>query len=324
MGQKDIFAKKYLARPDIFADAFNAGIFHGEQRIPPGMLNPMQLDLRQIDRNGMFREYHRDVLMSLTTMQCGPSVLALLGIEHQTTVDYSMPLRCLNYDVANWMAYRKAIMARNRKREREAGKSVNPLGTFHSTDRLPQIVTMVLYLGTEPWDAPTNLRDLIEPCFPEFNDYLPDYRICLLTPDTYGNEWNNHFKTELGNVVYYSLLARDRQILSEYARNDSTTLEPDTIRMIYETIGLEIKPMEGITTMCQAIREMEEDFKQQGRLEAQPIWLAKGRAEGEKNAIRQLIAYMRQTNAQEDDIVRLLTNAYGLSKPQATQLLSIP
>ena len=89
--------------------------------------------------------------------------IALIGIENQTNVFYLMPVRCFEYDAAN---YRKQLTA-----TKDLGKK--------ASDKVIPIVTLVLYFGKSPWTGPTTLKQCLDKKkYPkEFEPYLNDYKI---------------------------------------------------------------------------------------------------------------------------------------------------
>lgn len=325
MKNKDLYARTYLGQPEIFADAFNAALFDGKPLIKPENLTPVRLAHHKSDEKGLLHEFRRDLLMSMTIMRHGSSLLTLLGLEHQTAVDYSMVLRCLNYDVSNWMEQRQQTMSRNMEKARQTGTPISPLEAYRQQDRLTQVVTIVVYLGQKPWDAPTNLREMFAPGPEEFAEFLPDYKIRVLTPDAYGDDWNEwklHFETELGKVIYYSRKARDRNELLKYAGSDNDIMKPQTIRMLCETLDVNIEPKEEITTMCQAIQELKQEWRLQGRAEGREEGRAEGRVDGNRESIIKMIGYMRKMHFPESEIIAFIIGAHGLTAEQAMALLA--
>ncbi len=111
------------------------------------------------------RTHQSDVL--LRTRLAGHDVLIYLLIEHQRTVDEFMALRMMKYQARIWDRYLRE----------------NP-----GTERLPVILPAVIYQGERPWNAATDLHDLLdidldEETLAEVTEYLPSlkYRLDDLT-----------------------------------------------------------------------------------------------------------------------------------------------
>ncbi len=108
MAEKDMITKKYMSDPLVFADVFNYFIHKGKQVIRPENLHPV--DTTQVgyvskkqNKSVLFQRF-RDVLKELTIMQDDKAKYILLGIENQSKVDKSMPVRCMLYDAMQYIA----------------------------------------------------------------------------------------------------------------------------------------------------------------------------------------------------------------------------
>ena len=115
--------------------------------------------------DGKLHENRRDVAKFVCSNKDGEVDvhIALIGIENQTNVFYLMPVRCFEYDAAN---YRKQLTA-----TKDLGKK--------ASDKVIPIVTLVLYFGKSPWTGPTTLKQCLDKKkYPkEFEPYLNDYKI---------------------------------------------------------------------------------------------------------------------------------------------------
>lgn len=325
MGKKDEAAKVFFNQKDVFADAFNAILFNGKQVLDPERLTPMETGILAQQCSGRLKEYRRDVHMMMSGMDYEGTNLMLLGIEHQSSIDYAMPLRCLNYDVSTMMQEYLQIRRSNRlaKKSVDCNLKNSFCGAFHKEDRLTPVLTMVVYMGIKPWSGPRNLREIIRPCPSIFTKFLPDYKMCLLTPDSLGEEWRcwrRRFKTELGKVLYYIQMARDRENFMKFAKNDIIPMRRESLEMLSASLNrqLSIPSTEEKIPMCNALREIELECRREGRKE--------GRKEGKKEGIqvlsRQLVAYMRQKNASDSEIIEMLVGAFGMTAFQANKYLS--
>ncbi|MEL6185951.1 MAG: Rpn family recombination-promoting nuclease/putative transposase [Myxococcota bacterium] len=97
---------------------------------------------------------HVDLLFS-AQLEDGGLIDFLILLEHQSTVDPRMAFRILRYVVRIWT-----------KRSRGP--------------RLPFVVPIVLYNGPRPWNAPTDVRDLVSvPALGELEALVPRLRFIL-------------------------------------------------------------------------------------------------------------------------------------------------
>ena len=75
-------------------------------------------------------------------------------------IDYSMPLRCMEYDAGE---YEKQVGKIRRKLRKQKGLSKEEyLYGFGKDSRLYPVVTFDLYGGKESWDGPESLHDMLD------------------------------------------------------------------------------------------------------------------------------------------------------------------
>lgn len=147
MGTKDVTEKILEDHNDVFADIANVLLFQGKERIKPN-------DLRNSSVHSMYKaddtkvhEQERDAAKIWMPYNIK---LALIGYENQTEVYKFMPFRAISYDGAN---YRSQLQKEN--------------------DTIIPVVTIVLYFGSKHWNAPKNLKSLVNiPVVLE--EYVPD------------------------------------------------------------------------------------------------------------------------------------------------------
>ena len=110
---------------------------------------------------------YRDVVKSAKNGR----IFAVLGIEHQSEIDYAMPFRVLELDFINYARQVQIIRDRHDREWRdEKGNLHVPgsistgeyLGRFLKKDRIICCTTLVVYWGEEPWDGPLRLSDLFQ------------------------------------------------------------------------------------------------------------------------------------------------------------------
>ena len=87
--------------------------------------------------------------------------LKLLALENQSKVDYTMPVRCMQYDAMEYGQQMEEL----KKENREKG-SLKTDGEFlcgmRKEDRLAPVYTLCLYHGEESWDGPRSLKDMMD------------------------------------------------------------------------------------------------------------------------------------------------------------------
>ena len=123
----------------------------------------------------------RDVKMQLRS----GTVLQVLAVENQSYINYGMPVRIMGYDAAEY----NRQMKEHRQQVNALWKQVESSGQYDTlaipvtyaeymsgilkTDRLHPVYTICLYSGTETWDGPRTLSDMME--FRAEKDPLKEY-----------------------------------------------------------------------------------------------------------------------------------------------------
>ena len=163
MGEKDITQKELEAFNDVFADVFNALLFK-ENFIEPEKLK-FGVTNAIVETQKKKKEKFRDVCKTYENMSLK---IASFGIENQSSIDDTMPLRLLGYDYGEYLSQLK-----NRK-----GSEI-----FY----LYPSITVVLNFSNKKWNAPKKLTDCMqidERLKPFFNDYkIFVFDVCDLTDE---------------------------------------------------------------------------------------------------------------------------------------------
>ena len=141
------------------------------------------------------------------------------------------------------------------------------LSGFYKGDRLIPVITLVIHFGPEKWDAPMRLHEMMDIKDPELLDYIPDYKINLISPCSIPDEQLNQFHTSLREVLLFIKYSKDKDRLRQAITADSrfASLEQRAGQVIKILTGsdFEIKKEEETINMCKAL----EDLKEEGRIE---------------------------------------------------------
>ncbi len=318
MPDKDSLTREYISQPNIFAEIFNYLIYGGVQVIQPGQLT--EADTRQtlvLERAGRKKtlERYRDLLRKLVAKTDGEKVLALLGIENQTEIDYGMPARIMLYDAISYDILMRKVW--------QDVKATSWMGPFTSSlpreRRVKPVVTGVIYFGTTPWDAPLSLREMID--FPDesFRSLVPDYRLNLIAPAFIPESHLGFFKSDVPLLARFLRCAGDGQSLERLLESDASfnNVNGLTARVLNELTNscLPINKTEEKTDMCKAI----DDIRSKSRAEGIATGRAEGRAEEQAANIAQIIRYQLSKNISYGDLVDTLTGVFHLSAADAEQ-----
>ena len=206
---------------------------------------------------------------------------AIIGIENQEKNDYEMPLRTLSYDVNRYQKQAKEIKKEVR---------TNPTGLtsgeylygFKKDSKLNPIITFVLYAGTEKWDGPNSLHDMID--FTELPESLKemvsDYKMHIINIREFEN--TDVFQTDVKHVFDFIRCSTDKEKLLHLVKNDNYYKEmaDDAFELVTKyTNDKEIVNKKeyisegGKSDMCKAIQDLIADSKEEGREEGRRSWI---------------------------------------------------
>ena len=238
-----------------FASFYNAAIFEGKQIIHPDRLVRYENDISFIindSKRAEDKKRRRDIVVKSDIN----GIYCILGIEHQSSIDETMVIRCGIYEMLEYLK-----QAENKKYKR----------------LVPQII-VVLYTGPKKWNGPVKLSDYFE--IPEeLKKYFNDWKIILvdvkeMDTSKIKDEQTRYF-IEAIQAMYkgdYIKLHQKRKMNTNnliYAAIITGSL--DMIKDIVE--GDEID-------MCEGMERMAEGFRSEGRTQGREEGILVGRAEG--------------------------------------------
>ena len=238
-----------------FASFYNAAIFEGKQIIHPDRLVRYENDISFIindSKRAEDKKRRRDIVVKSDIN----GIYCLLGIEHQSSIDETMVIRCGIYEMLEYLK-----QAENKEYKR----------------LVPQII-VVLYTGPKKWNSPVKLSDYFE-ILEELKKYFNDWKIILvdvkeMDTSKIKDEQTRYF-IEAIQAMYkgdYIKLHQKRKMNTNnliYAAIITGSL--DMIKDIVE--GDEID-------MCEGMERMAEGFRSEGRTQGREEGILVGRAEG--------------------------------------------
>ncbi len=201
----------------------------------------------------------------------------IIGTELQSYVDYTAPVRAMDYDVLEYSAQIKNLQSQNRKNRRLNAKEY--LCGLRKADRLLPAVTLFLYFGKEPWDAAEDLYGMMDlkKIPDEWKAYVANYPVQVLDVYHTADERLREFPDEISSMFLFLKYQEDKEKLLELAgtepgfrsmsRDVYETLSVCTNEAKLQRIQAKHANTEGEVDMCKAIRELVADGRAEGRLE---------------------------------------------------------
>ena len=89
------------------------------------------------------------------------------------------------------------------------------LSGFWRTDRLIPVITLVIYFGSEDWDAPLSLKKMYSSTNDVILAHAPDYHVNLIAPKEMSDGEIDEFHSNLREVMLYIKYSKDRSMLDK-------------------------------------------------------------------------------------------------------------
>lgn len=273
MSEKDVASKEYLENEERIADIINVTYFEGQQVVLPEHVHTRKCR-SAIQKRKNNRRKSNEIIRDIANCVDIQTKTVNISIEVQSEVHYAMPLRVLGGDYAQYQEQWRKIKELH-KRENDL-KGAEYLSKFTKEDRLIPGLTIVLYMGVEPWDGPKCLKDMLDLSgLPESMILqIGDYSLYIIDVRRY-QEYEK-FTTDLKYV--FGFLQRDQsgdalyQYVNEHKEAFSHLAE-DAFDLIAQYSGSWQKlkvykndsyKKEGEFDMCKAIDDLMEKSEKRG------------------------------------------------------------
>ena len=301
MGKYDTCMKEFLQNKDRFADLFNGCCFQGRQIIRAEDLREASENYAITDKGmpGKTRQKDTEIIRDVKMVLGSGMVLQVLAVESQSYIDYAMPVRCMGYDAAE---YRRQLKERKQERRLLMNSEIrlkNPAVSMDETlsgilrsDRLHPVYTLCLYSGTEPWDGPRKLSDMMafDPLNQNLQSLFEEYHLHLFCI----NEQHifDAFHSDLKPLFQAMNCRNNKKKMIELMKDetyshlnedtwDAIAVMTDNAAMLQKKDLYKMKNQKEEFNMCQALQELMQDERNEGRIE--------GKIEDQKIVIRNMI-----------------------------------
>ena len=324
MGQKEEPMIAYYNDPAHFADLMNGWIYRGKKQLTAEQIQEM--DTRYATKTKKnYRTRYRDIAKQVRNVR----ILLVVGTEIQTYVDYSMPVRGMEYDAIEY----KRQISRIKSKRKAAGIDRVRISPITKSDRLIPTITLVLYMGEEPWDAANTLHEILDfsGVTDEWKEYIQNYKVHVLdichTPD----ERLMEFPDDISCMFLAIKHAKDKGKMAELVGRlpHFQKLEENTYDTIWNYVGnqrmLEMKKAwetEGgkINMRC-AIDEIYEDGIAEGEKRGITIGEERGIAIGKEYGISSMLELLKELGYMEDNARFQLEMKFQLSEREADEYM---
>lgn len=256
MPSPDSALKDFFKNNEIFSALFNGFFFDNETIIKADELEPDDTAYAEsikihngkqkykVEKVNKYRDNIRRTKLGY---------LVILGIEDQSKVHYSMPIRKMLYDALEYSSELSAIGNNQDKTEWTVDER---LSGIKKGTKITPIVTAIFYTGEDPWDGPNSLHEMMD-IDDKISQFVPDYPLYVI--DIGHDEdlsFNNKALDELRLVLH--------SIYSYTADTDTSIVDNSTLALagilsgdanLYYTA---VDSKGGKQQMCRALAERDE------------------------------------------------------------------
>lgn len=264
MSNKNTISHDYMSDKAHFADVINFYFFDGEQVIKPDDLeNEDATEEVILNKYGELfsNSKYRDVVKGVTVKSDARTTFAVVGIENQSYIDYTMPVRNMVYDALNYASQIEELK-KHYKIEKRLSNTNEYLSRVTKTVRIKPVITLVINFSKNKWDGPKRLSDMFGDIPPVIRAKINDYELHLIDP--HDMDCFNKFHTELGDVLEFIKRQNEEKFLKKMKAEKGNTwrLAQDSVNMINVFTGSNIPTTEkdgGKIDMCRATEALIEE-----------------------------------------------------------------
>ena len=201
------------------------------------------------------------------------------------------PVKNMVYDALEYAGQVENSARSHREAKQWPSTSGEYLTGFYKNDRLIPVITVVLYFGSDTWNAPRSLHEMRSVQDPEILSMVPDYRINLFSPAEIKDEELDKLQSNLKEVMLFIKYSKDKRKLQELTSQTPgfRSLEFKAARVIDSITGINLRftETEGRVNMCQAVQEMCDDARAEGRTAGLAEGHTEGRTEGRTEGLQE-------------------------------------
>ena len=258
----DSACRTFFSNDIYFASFSNAILFDGKQVIHPERLVRYENDMSLIiddTKSAEDKKRRRDIVVKTDV----DGVCCLFSIEHQSTIDKNMVIRCGNYEMTEYLKQLK-----NKKLKR----------------LVPQVM-IVFYTGDKKWNAPLKLSDYLD--IPEeLKAYINEWKFIFvdvkeIDTSKIKDEQTRYFIEAIQEMYkgnYEGLHRRIKMNRDNFIYAAIITGSLDLIRDLPE--GDEID-------MCEGMERMAEGFRSEGREQGILVGRSEGKLEEKRSTLKE-------------------------------------
>ena len=266
MGEVNNYMCDYLGLAKYNADFWNGTVFRGRRKIKMWQLHRHDKEYYKTTNRRKSESIRSDVQMYFRGKKS-----MVLGVEVMETVDYTIPVRVMDYNVQELQRQIKDLMLRNRKDNKNSAGVY--LYGMKKEDRLMPIHTIALYCGKDEYDGAKGTLEMmdIEGLDKECKSLLKDYPLRIYNLKDLKEE---NYETSLREIIAVFKRSRNKEAMKEYyLEHKDRFRELDDISI--DTMGVLIgkktlkmfRQKGGGLDLCKAFEDERAEGKAEGKAE---------------------------------------------------------
>lgn len=281
--EKDDRMEDFFSDNERYADLINGLGCGGKQTVKKEDLQELDrhTGIRHVSLKGKRKKKKSVKIRDLIRKTAFGVNFAVIGIENQEMIDYSMPLRNMVYEVGEY-EQQAAKIRRDVRRNRHGLTTGEYLYGFTKESKLYPAVTLVLYYGEKDWDGATNLHEMLDftdiPA--EIRKMVQNYEIHIISirdlKDT------SMFRTDVKQVFDFIRFSNDPEKLRELVKTDKAFQEME--EDAYELAAL--------YSNSEELMKKKDDYLREGKVDmcrALDLLIQEGEAKGKAGSILELL-----------------------------------
>lgn len=281
MGKVDITLNDCLKDRSRYADCFNTALNY--KLLQPEYLSDMERVLEgTIPYPKLAACYKKERDNICGYVGSTGAICAVVCIENQRDIDYSQVIRQFIYDAYSYNQQLTDIRKSHSDEEKAKGtKERKRYRGFYPEDRLLPVLTVCIYYGEEPWDAPVEIQELMDfSTFSEeekriWSEYIQNYKITVLDIRRMAEEQIDTMDSDLkllfgvlknssnkNNLL--SFIGKHQQELSEIQDDLYQAMITLTNTKELRKLCNQKEDEGGTNNMCKAIDDLMKDCREEG------------------------------------------------------------
>ena len=263
--------------PEVFADFLNGTIFDGRKEVSAKYLKEHNTVLYDVQRANKqlpkTKTRSRDTVKYLFEQ----NQYLVIGIENQDQIHFAMPLRCMEYDAMEYRQQLMQLIHKNQDSHKQHKNSAAFLSKMDATDKLCPVVTLVFYHGNNVYNGCKTLHEMLEWNHKNqvYTPYIADYKMNLIVLNELDEDI---FETGLRDLIGIMKRSKSKEGLKGYVKEHKDRMK-NMDELTYDTISVMINHKDianykescrnerGGIDMCQAIIEMIEEGREEGKID---------------------------------------------------------